>query len=184
MNQLHIGCGKSYLDDFINVDAARHGKLDLICNAEHLAFSDESFDLVYACHVLEHFSFRRLPGVLLEWRRVIRPGGRLRLSVPDFDQLVSIYQNTKKIELILGPLMGTGPDRSRLYVEHEKTTDFHFACFDQALLENYLKEAGFIAVHPWDFRRVSHGDVWDYSQAETFGNLISLNLEARKPLEP
>lgn len=184
MSQLHIGCGKSYLSGFINVDTAVHGKLDLICDARHLAFSDESFDLVYACHVLEHFPFRSLPEVLREWRRVIQPGGYLRLSVPDFNQLVNIYQQTKNIEVILGPLMGTGPQRSHLYGGNENTTDFHFACFDQSLLENYLKDAGFVAVHTWDFRRVCHGDVWDYSQAETYGRVISLNLEARKPLEP
>ena len=55
-----------FLDEFVVAD------LD-----ERLPFDDASFDLVYANFVVEHL--RRPDATFAEWRRVLRPGGRLVL---------------------------------------------------------------------------------------------------------
>lgn len=43
---------------------------------------------VRASHVLEHFYINEWPSVLSEWLRVLRPGGVLRISMPDLDKVV------------------------------------------------------------------------------------------------
>ena len=43
-----------------------------------------------------------------------------------------------------------------------------------------MNKCGLTAVHTWSPKRVSHGDIWDYSQACTWEIPISLNLEGRK----
>lgn len=49
-------------------------------------FADESVDDIYASHVLEHLGYaEKLPRALREWRRVLKKGGRARISVPDLD---------------------------------------------------------------------------------------------------
>lgn len=48
-----------------------------------MPFEDGSFDVVFSCHVVEHFKAWEIPGVLLEWIRVLRPGGKLVAELPD-----------------------------------------------------------------------------------------------------
>jgi Uncharacterized protein conserved in bacteria len=55
---------------------------------------DASLDLVYMSHVLEHVPRSKLAATILEMARVLKAGGTLRLSVPDFDHIVHIYEQT------------------------------------------------------------------------------------------
>lgn len=48
--------------------------------ADRLDFDDASYDAIIASDVLEHIEDDR--AALLEWRRVLRPGGRLFIFVP------------------------------------------------------------------------------------------------------
>ena len=56
LKYLHIGCGDNVLPKpFINIDSRKKkGVLNL--KAYPLKFKDNSFDLVYASHILEHFN--------------------------------------------------------------------------------------------------------------------------------
>lgn len=44
---------------------------------------DEALDYIYSSHLLEDFSYCDLADILKEWRRVLKPGGRLILNCPD-----------------------------------------------------------------------------------------------------
>jgi SAM-dependent methyltransferase len=65
--------------DFIPIDAEAE-RVDLL---EPLPFETGSFDALYAYHVLEHLDLRETRRFLAECRRVLRPGGWLRVSTPD-----------------------------------------------------------------------------------------------------
>jgi SAM-dependent methyltransferase len=56
-----------------------------------IPFPDGTFDVVYHSHVLEHLDREDAPGFLRECRRVLRPGGILRVVVPDLEQLARRY---------------------------------------------------------------------------------------------
>ena len=60
-------------------------------NITSLPFADGAAALVYASHVFEYFDRQEAPLVLREWRRVLRPGGVLRLAVPDFEAVARLY---------------------------------------------------------------------------------------------
>tara|TARA_B100000242_G_C42879462_1_gene408045 strand:- start:29 stop:673 length:645 start_codon:yes stop_codon:yes gene_type:complete len=172
LKYLHIGCGDNVLPKpFINIDSRKKkGVLNL--KAYPLKFKDNSFDLVYASHILEHFNKVKVLKVLKEWVRVLKPGGILRISVPSFDNLSLIYKIDKNIDNISGPLMG-----GQTYKDN-----FHYEIFNQKKLIKLLTNAGLEAIHPWDFRRTIHSKYWDFSQATTNEIPISLNLEGRKKI--
>jgi predicted SAM-dependent methyltransferase len=60
-------------------------------DATRLPLQDSSVDTVYSCHMLEHLSTAKARAFLAEARRVIRPGGVVRLAVPDLRRLATEY---------------------------------------------------------------------------------------------
>ena len=170
---LHIGCGNVILPKpFENLDTREMSGVDHVCEADKLPFTNDTFDLVYSSHVLEHFERNKTQYIINEWVRVVKPGGTIRLSVPSFEALIRIYEVSGDMEYIIGPLMG-----GQTYEQN-----FHYNMFDKNNLTKYLENAGCEAVHTWDYRRTSHSKYFDFSQATTFEIPISLNLEARKTL--
>lgn len=171
LRYLHIGCGNNILPrPFENLDVREMPGVDHISEAFPMPFEDDTFDLVYSSHVLEHFKKAETQSVVDEWVRILKPGGTIRLSVPSFESLIKIYNKTNDLDYIIGPLVG-----GQTYDQN-----FHYNAFDTKRLTNYLINAGCEAVHPWDYRRTSHSAYFDFSQATTFEIPISLNLEARK----
>ena len=175
---LHIGCGPNILPKpFENLDGRDFEGVDHVCDANDLSkFDDNTFDMVYASHILEHYPRNEVQDVLKEWVRVVKVDGLVRLSVPSFKSAIEIYQNTSKLENVIGPLMG-----GQTY-----PYEFHYCLFDERTLSALMKLSGLTAIHPWLYTRTRHSDFWDFSQAVTFGIQVSLNLEGRKretPLE-
>lgn len=178
--KLHLGCGRRFIPGFVHVDVAAYPHVDHRAPAEDLSFAtDGSAELIYASHLLEHYARDEFKGALREWWRVLRPGGVLRLAVPDFEACAGIYYE-RGLEDGLNGLVGLicGGQRDRF--------DFHKMIFDEKLLSAALIEVGFQAVRRWDWRQTEHHTVDDYSQAylphldKEHGRLMSLNLEAVK----
>jgi len=175
--KLHLGCGSRYIPGFVHIDVVYHDHIDYLIPIDDLIiYEDNTVDLIYNCHALEHFHRKKVLKVLKEWHRVLKPNGVLRISVPDFSKLCEIYMETKDIDLIIGPIVGR---QDYLY-------NIHYNIFDYASLEKVLKEVGFREIAKYDWRRTEHAHIDDYSQAyyphmdKEHGRLISLNLEAIK----
>ena len=89
---MHLGSGNIRLPGFCNVDILTTTAVDIISDISKLDnFNNNSIELIYACHVLEHFSHEDTLRVLKRWFQVLAPGGELRISVPDIDRIVKIY---------------------------------------------------------------------------------------------
>lgn len=177
--KLHLGCGKRFIPGFVHIDAIDYPHVDHVATIDSLSFiPDASAELIYNCHVLEHFKRRDVQRVLKEWYRVLKPGGVLRVSVPDFEKLCEVYQKYRNLDLVIGALFGR---QDYLY-------NIHYNAFDFDTLRRKLEEAGFSGVKRYDWRETEHADVDDYSQAyiphmdKEKGLLISLNVEATKQI--
>lgn len=176
--KLHLGCGKRFIPGFIHVDAVDYPHVDHVATIDNLSFiPDNSVDLIYNCHVLEHFKRREVERVLREWLRVLKPGAVLRISVPDFASLCEVYRRHQDLNLVIGALFGR---QDYLY-------NIHYNVFDFESLSAQLRAAGFVNVSRYDWRTTEHASIDDYSQAyiphmdKENGTLISLNVECHKP---
>lgn len=175
--KLHLGCGSKHIPGFVHVDLGDYPHIDYRVPVNALAFAaDGSVELIYASHVLEHFGRHEVDQVLREWFRVLRKGGILRLAVPDFAAVSQRYQSTGELGELVGLVCGGQRDER----------DFHHMIFDEKLLRERLREAGFASVSRYDWKNTEHAALDDYSQAylphmdKASGQLMSLNLEAVK----
>lgn len=89
---LNLGCGQSYHVDWTNVDFISTNEYVLqhdLLNG--IPYRNNTFKVVYHSHVLEHFS--RVDGeqFMKECYRVLQPGGRIRIAVPDLQRIAEEY---------------------------------------------------------------------------------------------
>lgn len=89
---LNLGCGSTFHPDWVNLDFTPRPPHVLGYDLRHgVPFPDGLFDAVYHSHVLEHMPRRGAPGFLRECLRVLRPGGVLRVAVPDLEGIARAY---------------------------------------------------------------------------------------------
>lgn len=182
--KVHLGCGKREMPGYVHIDLADFPHIDHRHDVATLPMlADDSVSLIYASHVLEYFDRIDVLDVLAEWRRVLAPGGTLRLAVPDFAALAEVYRRTGDLDLVIGPIFG------RWQIPGTDVVVFHKTVYDFDALARVLTHVGFTDVRRWDWREVFVGDLAgydDYSQAyyphmdKDHGTLTSLNVEATK----
>lgn len=89
--KLNIGCGGRKLPGYLGVDAvAERTAADIVANANHIPLPDGCASEVMAIHLVEHLLPWELSATLKEWHRLLAPGGKLVLELPD---LIKCCQN-------------------------------------------------------------------------------------------
>ena len=181
--KIHLGCGKRYLDGYIHVDIHPHSHVDFVSSIDKLdMFHDGCANIIYASHCIEYFDRDEIIEVLIEWRRVLAPGGTLRLAVPNFKALTEVYKETNDLNKVLGPLYGKWNVGKKEFI-------YHKTVYDLESLSSLLKQVGFNQIKEWDWKDtfINQPDFDDHSQAyyphmdKENGILISLNIEGTKP---
>ncbi|MBU0977848.1 MAG: glycosyltransferase [Nanoarchaeota archaeon] len=92
--RLNLGCGRYPMPGFVNIDQIESVKPDLIADATELPYLPDSVDEIYCGHILEHLSWNEGQGALKHWLDILKPGGEIRIVVPNFDVLAAIYFQT------------------------------------------------------------------------------------------
>lgn len=170
---LHIG-GKKARDGWLNLNIQAGPHVDAEGTCTDLGqFATGSFEQVYASHVIEHLGYKaELPAALTEIHRVLKADGVFLVSVPDLEVLSRLFvlpelkldQRFRIMRMLFGGQMD----------EH----DFHKMGFTWEFMQMYLSRAGFVSI-----RRVEEFGLFeDASSLRFLGHLVSLNVEARKPI--
>lgn len=176
--RLHLGAGPINLQGWVNIDAREAPHIHLAANNFDLVeFADGTLAEIYMCHVLEHFSFEEAEQLLRNFRKKLKLGGTLRISVPHFDHLIAIYQaNNSNLEIVKRALMG-GQDYEY---------NFHKSIYNASLLSSLMLSCGYAQPQEWTTADEFGADLGDWSNknfdtpAGSFP--VSLNIKAFVPV--
>lgn len=136
MLKLNIGCGKKPLSDYDNLDiknisGIKYPKSD----TRNLPIKDNTYDEVLADWVLEHFGEKEIINILIEWRRVLKPKGCLKIST-NYQAIINNCLFEKEISWDEWNYLTFGG-------ETETYEGCHKIGLNKTILYNYLILAGF-----------------------------------------
>lgn len=137
---LHIGSGGEHKDGWVNIDLAGD-PVEVPWNLKHpLPFPDGSADAVFSEHLLEHIPLFGVVDVLRECHRVLKPGGIMRVGVPDAGRMLESYVEEGK-----GFIETTRPDRPQLMLAVQELFYWyeHVTMYDEEMLTWLLTATGF-----------------------------------------
>lgn len=139
---LNLGCGYDIRSGYLNVDFHTFVNPDLVADIRNLDMLPSGFyDEIIAQDCLEHFPRCDTEPALSEWSRLLKPGGVLKLRVPNLIGLLELFsgeerQSIKDQKTLVQCLFGTQACEG----------DWHLTGFTQLLLEHYLENAGFFKI--------------------------------------
>ena len=95
---LNVGCGPYPKPEFINLDYTWNPNIDICWDITRKPYPLESGSLegIYTEHCLEHIEFKDMKENLKEFYRLLKPGGLVRIVMPDGEIYLDIYQKRKQ----------------------------------------------------------------------------------------
>jgi predicted SAM-dependent methyltransferase len=92
LKYLDLGCGNNTHENFINLEYMWHPKIDLCWDISRgIPFSNQALRGVFTEHCLEHFPLSVAQTIIQEIHRILMPGGRVRIVVPDAEMYLTRY---------------------------------------------------------------------------------------------
>ena len=226
--KLHLGCGLNTPEGWINLDGswnawvAKHPTVHRVLETLHvlpaslldvpwshnvlihdvrkpLPFLGSSLSAIYASHLLEHLYLEEAKRLLKECLRVLRPGGVLRMVVPDLRAIVLEYMGEKpsgdpsdgmgainradRLNRKLG-LWGSQPPSGNIFYRiYTALKGFHSHkwMYDDASLITYFEQAGFMDVEEMQLHRSRIRGIEKLEQAKRVSNGAGICIEGVKP---
>jgi len=187
VRRLEIGPGRSRIPSFETANIIWSPVTDYVCNSSRrVPVAAATFDTVYASHILEHIPWYETQKALLEWKRILKPGGALEVWVPDGlkicrafilaeDDLGNDFQqdgwykfNDSKNPALWfnGRIFSYGDGKGTL-----GHPNWHVALLTERLLREHLEAVGFINV-----TRLTNDQVRGYDHG-----WINLGMRAEMP---
>ena len=150
--KLHLGCGRNYLEGYVNVDLPSEdqglmkAKADIYKDIRDLKYSENSIDEIRNHHLLEHFTRQEALKLLLQWRNWLKPNGFLVIETPDFERCIELFlkSDTRTKFKIARHIFGS----------HESDWAIHKDFWDKSKFEFILNKLGFEIVEIKQFNSV------------------------------
>jgi predicted SAM-dependent methyltransferase len=176
---LNVACGRKGLDseEWFNIDGSLAPRVDMAWDlTRSLPFEDQRFEGIYAEHFFEHLEPADARTFLRECLRCLRPGGTIRLSVPDGELYLRRYFEDRK--WMLERRGGRFRTPMELVNEVFRQGREHQFCYDFETLALLLRETGFVEVKRQDF---GAGMIENLLIDQEERRFESLYVEGRRP---
>jgi predicted SAM-dependent methyltransferase len=186
--RVHLGCGQvHYLNGWLNVDGnILSARPDLWIDLTHgLPFPDNSVQVFYSHHVLEHLTAEQIAGLFREMFRCLEPGGGVRVGVPHAGNAYRMYVEGRHDWFSDFPQKRRslgGRCSNFLLCANE-----HLCLLDFSYLEELLTKAGFVGLKECLPSRESSlvgAEVLQREGESNFDIPHTLIIEAKKPSPP
>lgn len=145
VRRLNWGCGSRGEPGWINSDQKDGPGIDISCDIlAGLPLEPDSIDYTVSIHALPEVHPSDLVPALVELRRVLRPGGVLRLSLPDIEKSIAAYQQGDHDYFLI-------PDEDAASLGGKLVTQLLWYGYSRSLFtrdftEELLRKAGFSTV--------------------------------------
>ncbi len=139
MRNITLGCGEKIKQGWTNIDVRDLPGVDIVHDLEEpLPFDDETVDTILAEDVLEHMSWRVTDDVFADWVRVLRPGGKICLIVPNIDAHIYMYHNGGDLR----GMMGIEMLRCLIFGKQDYPENSHYTTFNPQSVQKLFIDNG------------------------------------------
>jgi predicted SAM-dependent methyltransferase len=185
VRKLQLGAAENILDGWLNTDLHGYGhgrELVYLDVRKPFPLPDESFDVVFSEHLLEHLTYAEGQRCLRECYRVLRPGGRVRVATPSLERLAQLYDGGEVQERYVRWAVETLEPELDAPLPGAVINNFfrswgHRFIYDSQTLRHALETAGFV-----DVTESTVGELEGHLAEEPkFNELETIVLEARRP---
>jgi predicted SAM-dependent methyltransferase len=130
-------------------------QVDYVCDivSQRLPFENSSVDELIHNHFIEHVPWRRLPFVVREWARVMKPGAALKIRTPDLRFICQRYltgeitpewpSDESAMREVFGHCGASQWAMIKLFSGQDYPGNFHFHIHDIDSLRALLERHGF-----------------------------------------
>lgn len=118
----------------VDKDGRQH-PVDVIGDARHVPLPDGVADHVFTSECLEHFPWAETRSVLQEWVRLLKPGGTIRIEVPDFLQACQqvLVNDSEEMDFAIQQIIFGGQINQ---------FDFHYCGLTPRMMTRHFNELG------------------------------------------
>lgn len=165
-----IGSGEStpYFPEGVPVtmDIREEMKPDIVCDVRKIPEPDCKYDICYSSHTLEHFSHRGMLTVLLEWIRILKVGGEIRIHVPNIEWACKNILDNKIDDYTIWVLYGA----------QDYPKNFHACGFTKNILQKLFENTGCLDNIKVEFENEGRGL---YATARKFRHLSFESIDPK-----
>jgi SAM-dependent methyltransferase len=184
VRKLHLGAGENLLTGWLNTDLHDYGRRELVYLdvRKRFPFPNESFDVVFSEHMLEHLTYAEGQHCLRECFRVLRPDGRVRIATPSLERLARLYDGGELRERYIRWAVETLEPELDAPLPGAVVNNFfrswgHRFIYDAQTLRHALETAGFA-----DVAESAVGELEGHlAEAAEFNEYETIVLEGRRP---
>lgn len=156
VKRLNWGCGTHPEPGWINSDIKDDPGIDISCDIrDGLPIADDDLDYIVSIHSLPMIPYPEVVPVLGELRRILRPGGVLRLGLPDLDKALRAYLDGNRDHFVV-------PDEDESTLSGKMIVQllwygYSVTLFTEEFTRSLLLRAGFSAVHACEYQQTASG---------------------------
>ena len=159
MIKIDLGSGQFPREGYLGLDIVYLPSIDCVCDMCYLPLADETVEEIYSSHALEHLTHQGGIMAAKEMWRVLAPGGRAEIHVPDLEGHIAQYHWAGQSKWAPS-LTNREHAMAGLYGWQSYPGDVHKWGYSYDSLCQLLEQAGFVKIQRFHDHARAGDPVW------------------------